>query len=73
MIPAWTPNSLCVYEVSPFRRAVKRSTAQTVPARGDQLGPSGLVSALGSIGSRSEPAVQSKTEHTQIYEYAELY
>ena len=51
----------------PQRRTVKQSTAQTVPARGDQLGPSGLVSGLGSIGSSSEPAIQTKTEHMQIY------
>ena len=43
-------------------RTVKPSTAQTVPARGDQLGPSGLVSALGSIGSRSQPTIQTKIE-----------
>ena len=57
----------------PQRRTVKQSAAQTVPARGDLLGPSGLVSALGSIGSRSELAIQTKTKHTQVHWIAELY
>ena len=48
----------------PQRQTVKPLRAQSVLARGNQLGPSGLVSALGSINSRSGPAIQTKTEHT---------
>ena len=53
------------WAVSPSKQAFYN--VKTVPARGDRLGPSGFVSALGSIGSRSEPVIQTNTEHTQIY------
>ena len=41
----------------PQRRTVKQSTAQTVPARCHQLGPPGLLSIRGPIGSRRGPAI----------------